>query len=206
MTKTLNTKEKIPVEISAHHVHLSQKDIDELFGKGYTLTKAKDLSQPGQFSCRETVDVVGPKATIRKVRVLGPPRENTQIEVARTEQYKLGIHIPYRLSGDVASSPGVLIRGSSGELKLEEGLICAVRHIHMNPAEAQQLGVDHGYVVMVKIKGSRELIFGDVVVRVHPEYNLRLHIDTDEGNAAGVTEKTMARIVQIQNTEGRIDD
>ena len=176
----------IPIEISAHHVHLSQDHVEALFGTGHALTPAADLSQPGQFSAQERVTLVGPRGKVERVRVLGPTRLYTQVEVAMTEQYKLGIEPPIRASGDLAGTPGLTLEGPAGTLTLDQGVICAMRHIHMTPQEALQLGLRDKDWVRVRIEGDRELIFGDVLVRVNPKYKLAMHIDTDEGNAANI--------------------
>ncbi|RLB64405.1 MAG: acetate/propionate family kinase [Deltaproteobacteria bacterium] len=175
----------IPVAISARHIHLTPTAIETLFGPGHTLTARSDLSQPGQFACQEQVDVVGPKRTIEGVRVLGPPRSNTQVEISRTDEFHLGIDAPVRDSGDVSGSAGVTLVGPAGTLVLEEGAICARRHIHMPPDDAEHYGVENRDVVEVAIDSEgRDLIFGDVLIRVSPSYALEMHIDTDEANAA----------------------
>jgi acetate kinase len=174
----------IPIEISAHHIHLTQEHVEALFGAGHQLTNETELSQPGQYACAEKVNLIGPKGRIERVRVLGPVRKATQIEIAMTEQFKLGIQPPIRESGDVAGSPGVTIEGPQGTVAVEQGVICAMRHIHMEPEDALRLGLRDKYIVRVKVPGDRELIFGDVLVRVHPNFRLAMHLDTDEGNAA----------------------
>jgi acetate kinase len=191
----------IPVEISAHHVHLTQEHVEALFGKGHQLTRRSDLSQPGQFACEEQVTLVGPKGRIERVRVLGPVRKATQIEIAMTEQFKLGIHPPIRESGDIANTPGCTLESSSGKVALDQGVICALRHIHMTPEDALQYGVRDKSVVRVRVTGDRELIFGDVLVRVHPQYQLAMHLDTDEGNAANVQTGANAFIDGLQSSE-----
>lgn len=189
----------IPVEVSAHHVHLSQSDVDALFGAGHALTPEHELSQPGQFACREQVDLVGPKGKIAKVRVLGPTRKETQVEIAMTEQFKLGIQAPIRESGDLANTPGITLEGPKGAVRIPRGVICAQRHIHMSPEDAMNFRVRDKYVVRVRIEGERELIFGDVVVRVNPNYRLAMHIDTDEGNAANIGTGMIGHIEEIQS-------
>ena len=175
----------IPIAISARHLHLTQEAVEVLFGKGATLTVKAPISQPGQFACNEKVDLVGPKRTIKGVRVIGPVRPACQVEVSRTDEYTLGIDAPIRNSGDVRNSPGIKLVGPAGELTLTEGLICARRHIHMDPDSAKAFGVQDKDVVEVAIDGAgRDLIFGDVLVRVSPRYVLEMHIDTDEANAA----------------------
>ena len=189
----------IPVEISAHHVHLAQADVEALFGPGHQLTPMHELSQPGQFACEEQVHLVGPKGRIAKVRVLGPTRKETQVEIAMTEQFKLGVQPPIRQSGDLAGTPGVTLEGPYGSSTIERGVICAQRHIHMSPEDALRFRVRDNYVVRVRVEGERELIFGDVVVRVNPAFRLAMHIDTDEGNAANVRTGMLGYIEEIQS-------
>jgi len=191
-------KKPIPIEVSAHHLHLSEEDIEKLFGKDHKLTPIGDLSQPGQYACKEQVALSGPKGTIERVRVLGPARKETQVEIARTEQFKLGVEAPIHESGDIKNTPGVTLIGPAGEVKMEKGVICAMRHIHMSPVDAIKHSVRDKYIVKVKVEGDRELIFGDVLVRVHPNFKLAMHIDTDEANAAHITGGTFGYIVEIQ--------
>ena len=188
----------IPIEISAHHVHLSQADVEKLFGPGHQLTPEHELSQPGQYACAEKVHLVGPKGRIANVRVLGPSRRETQVEIAMTEQFKLGVQPPIRESGDLAGTPGITLEGDAGSVVLGRGVICAQRHIHMSPSDAKRFGVRDRYVVRVRIEGERELIFGDVVVRVDPNFRLAMHIDTDEGNAANLHTGMAGYIDEIQ--------
>lgn len=195
---TQSEKKTIPIEVSAHHIHLSAAHIEQLYGKGHTLTSHSDLSQPGQFACKEQVTLKGPKGVIERVRVLGPARKETQVEIAMTEQFRLGLHPPIRESGDINNTPGVTLVGPAGEVTLEKGVICAMRHIHMSPVDALNYGVRDKYIVRVKVDGDRELIFGDVLVRVHPNFKLAMHIDTDEANAAHITAATTGYIVEIQ--------
>jgi acetate kinase len=189
----------IPVEISAHHVHLSQADVEALFGPGHQLTPMHELSQPGQYACEEQVHLVGPKGRIAKVRVLGPTRKETQVEIAMTEQFKLGVQPPIRQSGDLAGTPGVTLEGPYGSSSIERGVICAQRHIHMSPEDALRFRVRDNYVVRVRVEGERELIFGDVVVRVNPAFRLAMHIDTDEGNAGNLKTGMLGYIEEIQS-------
>jgi len=173
------------LETSARHMHLSQQDLETLFGTGYALTNKKDLSQPGQFACEERVDVVGPKRTQKGVTILGPVRPASQVELSLTDARSLGINAPVRESGDIAGSPGCKLVGPCGEVEISEGVIVAKRHIHMTPNDAKELGVQDKEIVNVQIDGTRPLVFGDVVVRVSPTFALAMHIDTDEANAAG---------------------
>lgn len=174
---------KVLVETSARHVHLSEEHIAVLFGEGATLTHKKDLSQPGQYACQERVDVVGPKKTISNVIVLGPARPKTQVEVALTDARVLGVPGVVRMSGDIAGTPGCKLVGPAGEVELTEGVMVAKRHIHMNPEEAAQLNVEDKEVVKVRIESERSAELDDVVVRVSPKFTLAMHIDTDESNA-----------------------
>jgi len=177
----------IPVAVSARHVHLTQATIDRLFGANHTLRVHSPLSQPSQYAAQETVELVGPKGRLHGVRVIGPARSENQVELARTDEIALGLDAPLRVSGDLAGSPGLRMVGPRGEIELTEGAILARRHIHMTPADAACLGLRDGEVVEVGIEHSgRALIFGDVVVRVAPDYRMELHLDTDEANAAGL--------------------
>jgi acetate kinase len=186
------------VEVSAHHIHLTQEHVEALFGKGHQLTKHADLSQPGQYACKEQLAVVGPKGRIERVRVLGPARKYTQIEIAMTEQFKLGVSPPIRESGDIKDTPGCTLESPTGSVKVDRGVICAMRHIHMEPADALRYGVRDKSMVRVRIGGDRQLIFGDVLVRVDPNFKLAMHIDTDEANAAHVKTGAQGYIEDIQ--------
>jgi acetate kinase len=179
-------EKKIPIEVSAHHVHLSKQDIETLFGKGSDLTHRSDLSQPGQFACEEAVNLIGPKGRVDRVRVLGPARKESQIEISMTEEFKLGIKAPIRASGDLEGSPGITLEGTKGTRSVPCGVICSLRHIHMAPEDALSFGLKDRDIVRVKVLGERALIFGDVLVRVHPDFRLSMHIDTDEANAANI--------------------
>lgn len=189
----------IPVEVSAHHVHLSKGHVEALFGENHELTPIADLSQPGQFACKETVTLVGPKGNVERVRVLGPARNLTQVEIAMTEQFQLGVQAPLRASGNIKNTPGIILKGDKGSIEIEEGVICAFRHIHMTPDDAQKFGLNNHDMVRVKISGERELIFGDVLIRVHPTYKLAMHIDTDEANAANLKTGIIGNIIAIQS-------
>ncbi len=176
---------KVLVETSARHVHLSEEHIEILFGKGATLTHKKDLSQPGQFACEERVTLVGPKKSIANVIILGPARPATQVEVSFTDARTLGVSAPVRESGDVAGSAGCKLVGPAGEVEISEGVIVAKRHIHLTPEDAAKFGVEDKQVVSVKIDSAdRTTVFGDVVCRVSPKFAAAMHIDTDEANAA----------------------
>jgi acetate kinase len=193
ISRVLEAQKQEPflVEISAHHIHLTQEHVEALFGEGHQLTKHADLSQPGQYACKEQLTIVGPKGRIERVRILGPARKYTQVEIAMTEQFKLGIAPPIRESGDIADTPGCILESPTGRVQIDRGVICALRHIHMSPEDALRYGVRDKSFVRVRIEGDRELIFGDVLVRVDPSFKLAMHIDTDEGNAANL--KTGAR-------------
>ena len=188
---------KFLVETSARHVHVTQEHLEILFGKGYELTKKKDLSQPGQYACEERVTVVGPKKELKGVSILGPVRKDTQIELSLTDARSIGVAAPVRESGDIAGSAGCKLIGPAGEVELTEGVIAAKRHIHATTADAEQLGVKNGDIVAVKVDtDGRSLVFGDVVVRVSDSYALAMHIDTDESNAAGCGREQYGEIVK----------
>ena len=187
---------KVLVETSARHVHVTEKDLETLFGAGYQLTKKKDLSQPGQYACVERVDVVGPKKTLSGVSILGPCRNATQVELSLTDARSIGVVAPIRESGDIAGSGACKLVGPCGEVELTEGVIAAKRHIHMTPADAETFGVKDKDTVSVKIDGGdRALTFGEVVVRVSDKFALAMHIDTDEANAARISTGMKATIV-----------
>lgn len=176
------------IETSARHVHLSREHVEILFGAGYTLTKKKDLSQPGQFACEEKVEVIGEKGSL-KASILGPERPASQVELSLTDARSIGVKAPIRESGDVAGTGACTIKGPCGQVTLTEGVIAAKRHIHLTPADAEAFGVKDKQIVKVKTNGARPLIFDDVVVRVNPNFAAAMHIDTDESNAAfGCTE------------------
>jgi acetate kinase len=201
ITSVLEAQKQKPflVEISAHHIHLTQEHVEALFGKGHQLTKHADLSQPGQYACKEQLTIVGPKGKVDRVRILGPARKYTQVEIAMTEQFKLGIHPPIRESGDIANTPGCTLESPTGSVPIDKGVICALRHIHMSPEDALRYGVRDKSVVRVRIAGDRELVFGDVLIRVDPSFKLAMHIDTDEGNAANIKTGAQGYIDGIQS-------
>ena len=187
---------KFVVETSARHVHVTQEDLETLFGKGHELTKKKDLSQPGQFACEEKVTIVGSKKEM-KASILGPVRPETQVELSLTDARSIGVDAPIRESGDVAGSGACKLVGPAGEVELKEGVIAAKHHIHATPEDAEKLGVKDKDVVSVKIDTEgRSLVFGDVVVRVSPKYALAMHIDTDESNAAACGREVFGEIVK----------
>jgi putative phosphotransacetylase len=187
--------QEVVVRVSARHVHLDAAAMAALFGGGRALTKLKDLAQPGQFAANETVAVAGPKGTIDKVRVLGPLRPETQVEISGTDQFALGVQAPVRESGKLDGTPGIRLRGPAGEITLARGLIRALRHIHMAPADADSIGAANGGQVSVRLVGDRTTIVEGVLVRVSPSYVLEMHIDTDEANASGVPAESKGQIL-----------
>ncbi|MFC0215663.1 phosphate propanoyltransferase [Paenibacillus chartarius] len=187
---------QVPIGISARHIHLSPEHIEVLFGTGYQLKELKPLSQPGQFAAEEQVAIIGPKGKFDKVRILGPARGKTQIEVSRTDAFALGVNPPVRESGNIAGTPGLIVRGPAGEVELQEGVIVAARHIHFHTEDAAKWGITDKQRLRVRVNGERPLIFEDVIARVSEQYALDMHIDTDEGNAAGVKTGEMAEILE----------
>lgn len=186
---------KILVETSARHIHLSQEDLNVLFGAGHELTVKKMLSQPGQFVCEEKVTVKGEKSEL-KMSVLGPVRKATQVEISLTDARTIGVKAPVRESGDIAGSGACTVVGPCGEITLTEGVIAAQRHIHLTPAEAAEYGVNDKDIVSVKLDTSRPLVFGGVVVRVSDKFAPAMHIDTDESNAAGCAGEVYGEIIK----------
>ncbi len=187
------SKEKVLVEVSARHAHLSEQDLETLFGKGYKLTPKKELSQPGQFACEEKITIKGSRGEM-KMSVLGPTRKSTQIELSLTDARTVGVAAMIRESGDIAN--GIVIAGPCGEIEIKEGVIAAKRHIHMTKKDAEYYGVENGQIVSVKVETpERTTTFGDTVVRVSDSYALAMHIDTDEANAAGVSGSAMGEII-----------
>lgn len=187
---------EIPVGVSNRHIHLSKEDLNSLFGEGYQMAKLKDLSQPGQYACKETVTICGPKGAIEKVRILGPVRSKTQVEILEGDCYKLGVVTEPRLSGDLQGTPGITIIGPKGSVQTKEGLIVAQRHIHMTPEDAKHLGVHDGQVVSIEINGPRGGIFHNVAVRANDTSALECHIDIDEANAMNVNSLTKIRLIK----------
>lgn len=187
---------KFLVETSARHAHVSQEDLEILFGAGSQLTIKKELSQPGQYASEQKITVVGPRGQL-SVTILGPTRKSTQVELSMTDARQIGLTAPVRESGDTAGSAGCKLVGPAGEVMLKEGIIIAKRHIHMTPEQAEQLGVEDKQVVSVKIDtNGRSIIFGDTIVRAHPTYALAMHIDTDEANAAGASGEVYGEIIR----------
>ncbi|MGD6834238.1 phosphate propanoyltransferase [Sutcliffiella halmapala] len=188
----------VPIAASNRHIHLSVAHVERLFGRGYTLQKQKDLSQPGQFAAKETVTLIGPKGKIEKVRVLGPARGDTQVEISLFDGFTLGVKPPVRQSGNIKDSESITLQGPRGQLTLKEGLICAARHIHMHPSDAETFGVSDGDFVQVKVDGERGVIFSNVLIRSSERYKLEMHIDLDEANAAGLQNGTRGEIIAIK--------
>ena len=184
------------VEISAHHVHVTQEHLEILFGKGAKLTNKKDLSQPGQFACFEKVDIVGPKSTIKNVSILGPTRPQTQVEISLTEARKLGVQAPIRMSGDIKDSAACTLVGPEGQVEISEGVIAAARHIHLDPKTAEEINVKDGDTIAINIEeGTRPLIFKNIIARVSEKFSPAVHLDTDEANAAALSCAVDAEII-----------
>jgi len=192
----MSEEKKVPVGVSARHVHLTQEHVERLFGPGAKLTEMKPLSQPGQFAANETVAIYGPKGSFPKVRILGPTRKATQVEVSRTDALALGLNPPVRESGDIAGTPGLRLVGPAGEVTIEQGVIVAARHIHFHPSDAQKFGVADKQRLKVRVGGERGVVFENVIARVSDQFALDMHIDTDEGNAAGVSTGDVGVIVE----------
>ncbi len=187
---------KVEIGISNKHLHLSQEDLEKLFGAGHELTPVKDLKQPGQFASEEKVDVVGHKGTLKGLRVLGPVRPETQVELAMTDARAIGIDAPIRESGVLDGTPGIKLLGPGGEIDIEKGVIIALRHIHLSEAQAKDADVVDKELVDVKTTGSRPVIFEDVLIRAGNKYEREMHLDTDEANAAGVKNDDLAEIIK----------
>lgn len=186
---------KIPVEISARHAHLSQNDLWALFGGDYQLRKLKQLTQPCDFAAEEKIDILGPNGQTLSLRIVGPVRPETQVEISLTDAFYLGLILPIKESGHLEGSPGTTLIGPKGQIKIAKGAIAAKRHIHCNPKEAEELMIKSGDLVSIKIGGERSLILNNILVRVRDDYRLCLHLDTDEGNAAGVNKSGNGEII-----------
>ena len=192
-----STNDTVPVGVSNRHIHLSKEDLETLFGAGYQLTPIKDLSQPGQFACKEQLTIIGPSLRpIEGVRVLGPVRKESQVEISRTDSFTLKVKPPVRESGDIKGSAPITIIGPKGTVTLKEGCIIANRHIHMSDEEGKIFGLNDGDYVTVEIDGERRTTFYDVQVRVNKAFRLEMHIDTDDANAAGIGNGFKVRIVK----------
>ncbi|WP_353893523.1 phosphate propanoyltransferase [Proteinivorax hydrogeniformans] len=194
MSSGKEDKSLIPVGVSNRHVHLSQKDMDALFGQRYQLTKLKDLSQPGQYACKETVTICGPKGAIEKVRILGPARKKTQVEVLASDGFKLGVTPQIKLSGDLQNTDGITLVGPKGSVQIEEGLIVAQRHIHMSCQDAQNLDVQDGQIVSIEIEGLRGGTYDNVAIRATESSALECHLDTEEANSMGINSLSKVKI------------
>lgn len=191
------TDDCIPVGVSNRHIHLTKEDLETLYGEGYQLTPLKDLSQPGQYACKELLTLIGPSLRpIENVRVLGPLRSKTQVEISATDSYLLKVKPPVRESGNVKGSAGVRIIGPKGVVELDEGCIVANRHIHMSPSDAARFNVKDGDTVTVDVLGKRRTRWFDVQIRVSDDFNLEMHVDTDDANAAGIGNGAKVRIVK----------
>lgn len=177
----------VPVGISIRHLHVCQADLENLFGAGHELTPVKPLTQPGQFAAEELVNLIGPKNSISRVRILGPVRPATQVEISRTDSFMLGVSAPVRDSGDLKGSAGIIIEGPKGRVELKEGVILAQRHVHLHSTEAAEMGVADKQWASVKVGTERALTFERVLIRVGDNYARDFHLDSDEGNAAGVS-------------------
>lgn len=186
----------VPLGVSNHHVHLSQEDADILFGPHYSFTKLKDLSQRGQYALEECVMVAGPKGMIEKVRILGPVRKETQVELTATDCFKIGVKAPLRLSGQLEDTPGCTLLGPAGSVQLKKGCIVAKRHIHMSPTDAKRFGVEDHQTVSLELPGERGGMIHNVMIRVDDTFALECHLDTEEANALGVTGKSKLRLVK----------
>lgn len=195
-SEEIEDKSAIPVGISNRHIHLSQSDLESLFGEGYKLTKLKDLSQKGQFACKELVTICGPKGAIEKVRVLGPVRSKTQVEVLAGDCRKLGAKMHTRLSGDLKNTASITLIGLKGAVQLDEGLIVAQRHIHMNIQDAKRLDVNDGDIVSIKVDGLRGGTYDNVAIRANDTSTLECHLDIEEANAMGLNPKSRIKIVK----------
>jgi putative phosphotransacetylase len=193
--KANRASKPVIVNVSNRHIHLRQEEMELLFGKGHALTKLKDLMQPGEHSCEEVLTIEGPKGQIPKVRVLGPLRKATQVEVSMTDSIHLGLGAPVRVSGDTAGSASVKIIGPAGTVNLKEGCVVAKRHVHMTPGDAEFFGIKDKEIIKVRIEGERGLVFDNVMARVHQNMLLECHLDTDEANAAGAKNGSRAVIL-----------
>ena len=186
----------VPVASSARHIHLCRADVEALFGAGYQLRHFRNLSQPGQFACQEQLTVVGPKGELKKVRVLGPERKATQVEIALTDSFALGIRPPVRMSGKTAGTPGCTLVGPNGSITIQEGVIVAARHLHLSKAQAALFGLSDGQIVRLRSEGDRATVLENVVVRAGDGHDMEVHIDTDEANAIAMSGTTMMEVLK----------
>ncbi|HEY2420802.1 MAG TPA: phosphate propanoyltransferase [Neobacillus sp.] len=196
--RELQGQKKVPIAASNRHIHLSPEHLDRLFGQRYQLTKQKDLSQPNQFAAKETVTLIGPKGKIQNVRILGPARGKTQVEISLFDGFTLGVTPPIRNSGDIKGSESITIQGPRGQVKIKEGLICAARHIHLHTDDSAGFELSDGDYVQVKVDGPRGVIFSNVLIRVSPKYKLEMHIDLDEANAANLKNGQLGEIIKVE--------
>ena len=187
---------QVPVGVSMRHIHLSRREVDALFGRTYQLTPLRPLSQPGQFACQECLDVIGPKGVLHKVRILGPERSAAQVELAQTDCRAIGVQAPVRASGNVEGTPGVLLQGPRGVLSLPQGVIIADRHLHMSTAQAAAFGLSDGDTVRVQIGGGKPGILDGVLVRAGDQYELDLHLDTDDANAFQLKQGQLVTVLE----------
>ncbi|AJS58949.1 ethanolamine utilization phosphate acetyltransferase EutD [Paenibacillus sp. IHBB 10380] len=194
--KRVQEETYIDIEASGKHVHLNREAIDALFGTGYQLTKARDLSQPGQYACKERVTLIGPKGALHNVVILGPERKESQVEISHSDAVVLGVPVPVRESGKLEGTPGIVIASGTNMIRLDKGLIAAQRHIHVKTEDAEKYGLKNAEIVQVKVLGQRPLIFDDVLVRVSSNYETYMHIDYDEANACGFAKGTKGKILK----------
>ena len=195
MTNPQRAQKPVVANISNRHIHLCAADMEKLFGAGHTLKKVKDLMQPGEHACEEIVTITGPRSSIERVRILGPLRTVTQVEISLTDSIKIGVKAPVRSSGNVQGSASIVITGPAGKVELAEGCIVAKRHVHMTPADADFYGIKDNEIISIKCGGDRGLIFDNVVARVSDRMALECHLDTDEANAAGIRSGDMIIIL-----------
>ncbi len=187
---------KVPVEITARHLHISKHDLEILFGRNYKLKVLKSINQPGQFAAKETISLKGSKNVLNKVRIVGPIRKATQVEITLTDSYVLGIKVPYRKSGQLKNSGKLTLIGPRGEVNLKQGVIIPLRHLHLSPTEAINLKLKDKQKVSVKVGSERHVTFHNVIVRVHKDFKLSVHLDTDEANAAGLLTCTYGELIK----------
>lgn len=185
----------VPIGVSARHIHLSQHDVEALFGNGYKLQPFKLLSQPGQFAAQEQLTIVGSKGTLEKVRILGPVRNHTQVELAMSDAMRIGVKAPIRMSGDLAGTPSCILRGPAGEINLPDGVIVASRHLHMSDNQANAFGLKNGDSISIRMTGARSCILGGIIVRCGAGHDLEVHLDTDEANAGVIESGALVEIV-----------
>jgi propanediol utilization protein len=187
---------KIPIEVSNRHVHLSREHIELLFGKGYQLKIHRNLSQPGQFAAKEKVNLINRDKRIDNVRIVGPERDQTQVELSKTDAVNLNINAPLRISGYIEGTPGIVIEGHKGSIVLEKGVIVAKRHIHVSEEQAEKLGIKDKKHISIRINGEKETVYNKLLVRIGSNHNLAVHLDTDEGNAACINKKTFGKLIK----------